>query len=82
MSQLSHIRWLFFDLGSTLINEERAIRDRIQEIGQALGERGIQVSSCAIERAFEEASAEFAPRLVARAVEKLTTTPGDQAFVL
>lgn len=80
--KLSHIRWFFFDLGNTLISEERAIKDRIQQMIQAFAELGMQVSVETIERAFEEASAEFAPRLIARALEKLISNPSDRAFVL
>jgi len=80
--KLSHIRWIFFDLGNTLISEERAIKDRIQQMVQAFAERDIQVSAEAIERAFEEASAEFAPRLIVHAVEKLASNPSDRAFIL
>jgi HAD superfamily hydrolase (TIGR01549 family) len=80
--KLSHILWLFFDLGNTLISEERAIKDRIQQIARLFAERGIQVSAETIERAFEEASAEFAPRLIVRALEKIISNPSDRAFVL
>ena len=73
--KLSHVRWLFFDIGNTLISEEKAIKDRIQQMVRAFAERGMQISAEAIERAFEEASAEFAPRLIARAVEKLASNP-------
>jgi len=80
--KLSHVRWIFFDLGNTLISEEKAIKDRIQQMVRAFAERDIQVSAEAIERAFEGASAEFAPRLIVRAVEKLASNPSDRAFVL
>ena len=66
--KLSHVRWIFFDLGNTLISEEKAIKDRIQQMVRAFAERDIQVSAEAIEWAFEEASAEFAPRLIVRAI--------------
>ena len=73
--KLSHIRWLFFDLGNTLISEERAIKDRIQQMVRAFAERGVHVSTEVIERTFEEASAEFAPRLITRVIEKLASNP-------
>ena len=82
MPELPDIRWLFFDLGNTLISEERAIDDRVQRIRQAFSELGRQVSLRAIRREFEEASAEFVPRLVERAVEKLAGNPAGGAFVL
>ena len=80
--KLSHVRWLFFDLGNALISEEKAIKDRIQKMVSVFTELGMQVSEEVIERAFEEASVEFAPRLIARAVEKLAGNLSDCAFVL
>jgi HAD superfamily hydrolase (TIGR01549 family) len=78
----SQVRWLFFDLGETLVSERRAIEDRIQQIVQTFAERGLRVSAEAIERAFEEASAELAPRPIVRALEKIAGSPADRAFVL
>lgn len=80
--KLSGIRWVFFDIGETLVGEEKAIKDRIQQMVQAFEERGIQTSAAGVERAFEEASAEFAPRLIVRAVEKIASSPDDRHFVL
>jgi len=82
MLKLSCVRWLFFDLGNTLISKERAIKERIQQMFRAFAEHGIRVSAEAIKHAFEEASAEFAPRLIVRAVEKLASNPSDCAFIL
>lgn len=53
--KLSYVHWLFFDLGNTSINEERTIKDRIQQMVRAFAKRGMQVSAGAIERVFEEA---------------------------
>jgi len=82
ISKLSDIRWVFFDLGNTLISEEKAIKDRIQQMVLAFAELGIQASTGIIQQAFEEASTEFALRLIVRAVEKLTNNPYDYDFVL
>ena len=82
MSTFTDIRWLFFGLGSTLINEEKAARDRVQQMVCAFAERGAEVSAEAIIRALEEASAEFAPSRVRRAAEKLAKSPEDAAFVV
>jgi HAD superfamily hydrolase (TIGR01549 family) len=63
-------RWLFFDLGNSLISEERAWERRIQRLVSSLERygrhRGIEEV-----RALGEASEEFAPRLITRAIEKL-----------
>jgi HAD superfamily hydrolase (TIGR01549 family) len=80
--RLSHIRWVFFDLGNTLIDEKRAIDDRIGQIRRVLFGLGKQVSVEAVEEAFEQASAEFAPRLITRALEKLLSDPANRALVL
>lgn len=82
MEIFSHIRWLFFDLGNTLINEEKPIESRIQQMKLIFAERNIEASANAIRQAFEEASAEFAPRLMIRAVEKLAENQSDRDYVL
>jgi HAD superfamily hydrolase (TIGR01549 family) len=76
------IRWVFFDLGNTLIDERKAIQDRIQQMVRALAERGIQATPETVEKAFERASAQFAARLVTHVIEQFASTPMDQAFVL
>ena len=76
------LRWLFFDVGNTLVNEERALNDRVQQMVMAFAERGMCISEGTIERAFEEASAAFAPILMVEVVEKLAAHPEDRAFVL
>jgi HAD superfamily hydrolase (TIGR01549 family) len=80
--KLSNIRWVFFDLGNTLIDESKAIQDRIRQLVLALAEHGTRVSPQSIEKAFERASAEFAPRLVKRVVEQFTDRPAGQASIL
>ena len=37
---LKDVRWLFFDLGYTLINEDRAANDRLEQASRALAEVG------------------------------------------
>ncbi|UCH33227.1 MAG: HAD family hydrolase [Armatimonadota bacterium] len=79
---LSHARWLFFDVGETLVSETKAWQERIRQMVRAFAERGLAVSASTIEQAFEEASAEFAPRLIARVVERFAARADDRAFVL
>ena len=79
---LSDIRWLFFDLGNTLVSEEEAIRDRIEGLVEAFGERGMQIPAADIEKALEQASAEFASRAIARAIENLVDSPEAHAYIL
>jgi HAD superfamily hydrolase (TIGR01549 family) len=69
------VRWLFFDLGNTLVSEEAATECRIRRLVDALARYGRRCSTGEVRSAFEEASAEFAPRLVSRAIEKLFDDP-------
>ena len=42
---LEGVRWLFFDLGYTLINEDAAAMGRLSQASDALRQRGINVST-------------------------------------
>jgi HAD superfamily hydrolase (TIGR01509 family) len=64
-------RWLFFDLGNTLISEERAWQRRIQRLASSLERYGRRRAIEEVRAALREASEEFAPRLITRAIEKL-----------
>jgi HAD superfamily hydrolase (TIGR01549 family) len=72
MRPLRGARWLFFDMGNTLISEEASTACRIQRIAQAFGRYGVSHSIDTITAAYAEASEEFASRLGPRAIEKLT----------
>lgn len=64
-------RWLFFDLGNTLISEERAWERRIQQLVSSLERYGRRRAIEEVRAAFREASEEFVPRLITGAIEKL-----------
>jgi HAD superfamily hydrolase (TIGR01549 family) len=64
-------RWLFFDLGNTLISEERAWERRIQRLVSSLERYGRRRTIEEVRAAFRGASEEFGPRLITRAIEKL-----------
>ena len=64
-------RWLFFDLGNTLVSEEAATEYRLQRLVSSLVRYGRRCSIDEVRSAFQEASAEFAPRLLSKAIEKL-----------
>jgi HAD superfamily hydrolase (TIGR01549 family) len=68
---MQEARWLFFDLGNTLISEERAWERRIQRLVNSLERYGRRRAIEEVRAAFREASEEFAPRLITRAIEKL-----------
>jgi HAD superfamily hydrolase (TIGR01549 family) len=67
--------WLFFDLGNTLVNEDAATKCRIQRLVESLARYGRYCSFDEVRSAFQEASAEFAPHLSTRAIEKLMDDP-------
>ena len=58
---LNGVRWLFFDLGYTLINEDGAAMGRLSQVSDALGQRGIEASPEDLRAALEAASARFEP---------------------
>src|SRR6267143_1964702 len=64
-------RWLFFDLGNTLVSEERAWERRIQRLVSSLERYGRRRAIEEVRAALREASEEFARRLITRAIEKL-----------
>src|SRR6266850_247657 len=64
-------RWLFFDLGNTLICEEAATERRIQQLVSSLERYGRRRAIEEVRDAFREASEEFAPRFIIGAIEKL-----------
>jgi HAD superfamily hydrolase (TIGR01549 family) len=68
-------RWLFFDLGNTLISEEAATVCRIRRLVDALARYGRRHSVDEVRSAFEEASAKFEPRPVISVIEKLVDDP-------
>lgn len=73
--------WLFFDLGNTLVNEETAAECRIQRLVEALARYRGRCSFDEVRSAFQEASAEFAPHLSTRAIEKLLADPAGRRAV-
>ena len=75
-------RWLFFDLGNTLISEETAWESRIQQLVCSLKRYSRRRSVEDVRSAFREASTEFAPRLVTRVIEKLSDDPEHRKLVL
>lgn len=79
--ELKGVTWIFFDLGYTLINEDGAANGRIQQVSDALAERGVEASPQAFRQALEEATAQFHPSPVMYALEQFTTDSDIHAFV-
>jgi HAD superfamily hydrolase (TIGR01549 family) len=68
---MRNVRWLFFDLGNTLISEEDAWESRLRLLVEALRCHGRGCSLEEVRGALAAAAAEFAPRFIIRAIEKL-----------
>jgi FMN phosphatase YigB (HAD superfamily) len=78
---MQDVRWLFFDLGNTIISEEAATACRIQRLVDALARHSRRYSIDEVRFAFEEASAKFAPRPVISVIERLVDDPGCRSAV-
>jgi HAD superfamily hydrolase (TIGR01549 family) len=72
MGPLRDARWLFFDMGNTLVSEEASTACRTQRIAEAFSRHGLSHSIDDIALRYREASEEFASRLGPTAIEKLT----------
>ena len=79
--KLSGIHWLFFDLGSTLIDEEAAVTDCFEGLAETATGRGLRVSAKEIEEALAQAFTEFSSRPVMRMMEILFDSPEDRAYL-
>ena len=78
---LEGIRWLFFDLGYTLINEDAAAMGRLSQASDALKQRGINVSTDELHDALEAASARFDPNPFGNVLQAFTDDEDVIAFV-
>ncbi|MHB1000811.1 MAG: HAD family hydrolase [Armatimonadota bacterium] len=67
----SHIQWVFFDLGETLVDETIAMQDRFERLSRIIPEFGISCTIDDIHWAFESASAEYAPVVFIDALHRL-----------
>ncbi|MDE2937279.1 MAG: HAD family hydrolase [Chloroflexota bacterium] len=70
--KLPGVRWVFFDVGYTLINEDDALWDRIYQIQKALNDCGVTVSTEEVRTALENSANEQANAPVAQAISNLT----------
>jgi HAD superfamily hydrolase (TIGR01549 family) len=75
-------RWLFFDLGNTLINEEMAWECRIHQLVSSLERYRRHWTIEEVRAAFRKASEEFAPRLITGAIETLVDDPECRKLIL
>lgn len=65
-------RWLFFDLGSTLINEDAAAAERLRQLSHALQTCGIHAPPAALRVALDNAAARFDPNPFGNAIRAFT----------
>ena len=65
-------RWLFFDLGYTLINEDAAAAERLRQLSHALRTRGIHAPPADIRAALDAAAARFDPNPFGNAIRAFT----------
>lgn len=65
-------RWLFFDLGYTLINEDAAAAERLRQLSHALQSRGVHAPPADLRAALESAAARFDPNPFGNAIRAFT----------
>ena len=78
---LEQIRWVFFDLGYTLINEDGAAFGRLQQVCDSLDVLGVKATVEDLVRDLEEASRRFDPSPFVSMLDKLVPDPEHQEFV-
>ena len=69
---LADIKWVFIDIGYTLVDEDEAVEDRILQIQGVLEDSGIPMTCEEIRAILREAAAEQARSPISRAFNMLT----------
>ena len=80
MLDASRIRWVFFDVGDTLLDEREAMFDWCAQVAALLAARGMRVEAADVWLAREQAYGEFAPDVPGRIMQILSVPPNDQAL--
>ena len=70
--EIPGIKWVFFDVGSTLIDEDDAIEDRLLRLEAVLKDSGASVSLEEFGTLLQEAIAEQTPRPTSVVIDNLT----------
>ena len=78
---IENIRWVFFDLGYTLINEDGAAFGRLRQVCDSLAELGVKVTLADLVRDLEEASERYDPSPFASVLDRLIPDPQQQDLV-
>jgi HAD superfamily hydrolase (TIGR01493 family) len=74
-------KWLFFDVGETLVDESAAQQDRYGQISELLRSRGIERSIDDIREVFRQAHLAYAQKPMFWAVEALARNPTDRQLL-
>ena len=69
---LADIKWVFIDIGYTLVDQDDAVENRIRQIQAVLEDSGISVSCAEIRTVFQEAATEQARSPITHAITTLT----------
>jgi len=76
------VKWIFFDLGNTLINEKKPQEDRIKQIIKLLSARNIKVNRKLVMEELENASLSFAPRIIKQAVVNISPDKEIEEYII
>jgi HAD superfamily hydrolase (TIGR01662 family) len=80
MLDAGRIRWLFFDVGDTLLDEREAMFDWCGQVAAELTKRGVpRITAADVWLAREQAFTEFAPDVLKRIMQVLSVPPADAA---
>jgi HAD superfamily hydrolase (TIGR01549 family) len=74
------IRWVFFDVGDTLLDEREAMFDWCGQVASLLTARGVRAEAADVWLAREQAYTEFAPDVLRRIMEVLSVPPADRTL--
>src|SRR5438045_2640899 len=67
-----HVRWIFFDVGDTLLDERESMFDWCGQVAAELTRRGSTTAAADVWAARERAYADFAPDVLGRILENLS----------
>jgi 8-oxo-dGTP diphosphatase/putative hydrolase of the HAD superfamily len=81
IDRLRRAQWLFFDVGSTLLDEERAAEDQFEQASQALRRHGVDRSFEQFCHAYRYVCENRAPRQFVAMMDHLQLTPEQQQIV-
>jgi HAD superfamily hydrolase (TIGR01549 family) len=81
MLDLSRIKWVFFDVGYTLVSEEDGARERIDQIVEILKHRGIARSADEVRSAFEQAVRDYSTMPIRTVASLLAPNEPDVEFL-